>query len=160
MNIMKPIFLGILGLALIPNFAQAWGAAGHILIAAEAYRQLSPELKAQAIEVLKVHPDYQKWAAAYHPNANFDQFAYVFMRCSTWADEIQRTGNKYDHPNWHFIDYPLKPPAFTFERDAKPTDNVLFGIAEAEKALSDTQADADLELRVIPHSEGVPDRVL
>ena len=60
---------------LIPNFAQAWGAAGHILIAAEAYRELSPQLKAQVIEVLKAHPDYQKWSSAYRPNANVDQFA-------------------------------------------------------------------------------------
>jgi hypothetical protein len=31
----------------------SWGGAGHQLIAAEAYRQLSPELKAGVIEVLK-----------------------------------------------------------------------------------------------------------
>jgi len=32
-----------------------------MLIAAEAFRQLSPELQAQAIEVLKSHPDYDEW---------------------------------------------------------------------------------------------------
>jgi len=128
---------------LVPNLGMAWGGAGHMVIAAEAYRELSPALKAQVFEVLKAHPDFDKWTNAYRPNANFDLAAYVFMRSSTWPDEIRRKGNKYDHPNWHFIDYPLKPPAFTFEPDAKPSDNVLFGIEQSEKALSDTNADPE-----------------
>jgi hypothetical protein len=85
------------------------------VIAAEAWKQLSPELKAEAIEVLKAHPDYAKRQSAYRTNASFDVFSYVFMRSSTWPDEIRRRGNKYDHPNWHFIDYPLRPPDFAFE---------------------------------------------
>ena len=129
---------------LLPNFAMAWGGAGHQVIAAEAYRALSPELKAQAFDVLKSHPDFAKWTNAYHPNATFDLAAYVFMRSSTWPDEIRRKGNKYDHPNWHFIDYPLRPPAFAFEPDARPADNVLSGIVECEKTLSDTNADPEL----------------
>jgi hypothetical protein len=132
------------GSLLIPNFAAAWGSAGHQVIAAEAYRELSPELKAQVFEVLKAHPDFAKWTNAYHPNASFDLAAYVFMRSSTWPDEIRRSENKYDHPNWHFIDYPLRPPAFAFEPDARPTDNVLFGIGDCEKTLSDTNADTEL----------------
>jgi hypothetical protein len=47
----------------LPQFnALAWSGAGHLVIAAEAFRQLSPELKAEASEVLKAHPDYVKWA--------------------------------------------------------------------------------------------------
>jgi hypothetical protein len=42
---------------LIPNSVWAWGGAGHQVIAAEAYRELSPELKAQVFDVLKAHPD-------------------------------------------------------------------------------------------------------
>ena len=90
--------------------------------------------------MLKAHPDFAKWTNAHHPNANFDLAAYVFMRSSTWPDEIRRTDSPYDHPNWHFIDYPLRPPAFAFEPGPKPTDDVLFGIAESEKTLSDTKA--------------------
>jgi hypothetical protein len=84
-----------------------------MVIAAEAYRELAPELKAQAFDVLKAHPDFSKWTNAYHPNPNFDLATYVFMRSSTWPDEIRRKGNKYDHPNWHFIDihsdHPISP---------------------------------------------------
>ncbi len=112
-----------------------------MMIAAEAFRQLSPELKAQAIEVLKNHPDYQAWVAAYHPNPDYDLASFVFMRSSTWPDEIRRSGSIYDHPNWHFIDYPLRPPSFNFEPDAQPTNDVLYGVAQCEQTLSDTNAD-------------------
>ena len=125
---------------LMPHFAMACGGAGHQVIAAEAYRELSPKMKAEVFAVLKAHPDFPKWEKAYNPNAAFDLPAYVFMHSSTWPDEIRRKGNQYDHPNWHFIDYPLRPPAFPFEPDAKPADNVLFGVAECEKTLSDTNA--------------------
>ena len=80
----------------------------------------------------------------YHPNANFDLPAYVFMRSSSWPDEIRRSGSLYDHPNWHFIDYPLRPPDFALEPDPLPTDNVLYGIAQCEKVLTDTNAGAEL----------------
>src|ERR1017187_1341683 len=128
----------------IPDFAMAWGGAGHQVIAAEAYRELSPELKAEVFAVLKAHPDFAKWSAAYHPNANFDLAAYVFIRSSTWPDEIRRSGSPYDHPNWHFIDYPLRPPAFFLEPSPKPTDDILFGVQQCEQTLSDTNANAEL----------------
>lgn len=122
----------------------AWDGAGHMLIAAEAFRQLSPELQAQAIEVLKAHPDYDEWIKSYHPNRMISRGAYVFMRASMWPDEIRRSGSPYDHPEWHFIDYPLRPPSFPFEADQQPTNDVLFGIARCEKTLSDTNADPEL----------------
>ena len=112
-----------------------------MLIAAEAFRQLPPEFQAQAIEVLKAHPDYQEWVKAYHPNPVVGPAEYVFMRSSTWPDEIRRSGSPYDHPDWHFIDYPLRPPAFPVEPDPQPTNNVLFGVAQCEETLSDTSAD-------------------
>jgi S1/P1 Nuclease len=136
--------LAAIGLAVFQLNAFSWGSAGHMVIAAEAYRDLSPELKAQVFNVLKSHPDFAKWSHDYHPNANFDLPAYVFMRSSSWPDEIRRSGSPYDHPNWHFIDYPLRPPGFAFEPDPRPTDNVLYGVAQCEKVLSDTNSEAEL----------------
>jgi S1/P1 Nuclease len=143
MRILSPLFLVVCSFFL-PGFANAWGGAGHMVIAAEAYRELSPEMKAQVFEVLQAHPDFAKWTKGYHPNPNFDLAAYVFMRSSTWPDEIRRTGNQYDHPDWHFIDYPLRPPNFPFEPDPRPTDNVVYGVAQCEQTLSDTNAGAEL----------------
>jgi hypothetical protein len=146
---MKNVLLFILLSILLPNNVFAWGSAGHEVIAAEAWRQLSPEYKAEVIDVLKHHPDYQKWTTAYHPNASVDLYAYVFIRSSTWPDEIRRRGNKYDHPNWHFIDYPLRPPDFKFEPDNKPDDDVLYGVAQCEKTLNDWGADPELRAAML-----------
>jgi hypothetical protein len=138
------IFLAIIGSAFFQFSGFGWGSAGHMVIAAEAFQQLAPESKAQAFEVLKAHPDFAKWAKAYHPNPTIDLAAYVFMRAATWPDEIRKTGDKYDHPEWHFIDYPLRPPSFLLVADPRPTNNVLYGIAECEKTLSDTNANPEL----------------
>jgi hypothetical protein len=37
-----------------PN-TKAWSGAGHQVIAAEAYRQLSPAIKTKVAEILKAH---------------------------------------------------------------------------------------------------------
>ena len=131
-------------LALTQDSIFAWDGAGHMLIAAEAFRQLSPELQAQAVEVLKAHPDYDKWVKSYHPNPTISQAAYVFMRASMWPDEIRGSGSPYDHPEWHFIDYPLRPPDFFLEEDHNLTNNVLWGVMQCEKTLGDTNANPEL----------------
>ncbi len=139
-----PFVLVITLLLLLPQMTFGWGGAGHMVIAAEAYQNLSPELKAEVFAVLQSHPDFEKWKKAYQPNANFELAAYVFMRASTWPDEIRRHGNQYDHPNWHFVDYPLRPPDFPLEAGPKPSDDVLYGIAQSEAVLSDTNANPEL----------------
>src|SRR5262245_1253753 len=91
----------------------AWSSAGHMVIAAEAYRQLTPKTKAKVDELLKFHPDYEKWTNSFSADSssvNLELF--VFMQASTWPDNIRRKGSEYDHPQWHYIDYPLKPFAF------------------------------------------------
>jgi hypothetical protein len=77
-TILLALFLAVCAL-LLPNYAEAWSGPGHLAIAAEAYRELSPELKAEAFDVLKTHPDFAKWEKAYHPNPNIDLPMYVCM---------------------------------------------------------------------------------
>ncbi|MEY2428597.1 MAG: hypothetical protein QOJ40_1482, partial [Verrucomicrobiota bacterium] len=48
----------------------------------------------------------------------------------------RRKGSPYDHPHWHYINYPLKPPRFPFEPGASPTNDILYGISQAEKGIS------------------------
>src|SRR5438445_2911741 len=74
-------FLLIL-LTLTPS-ARAWSSAGHMIIAAEAYRDLSPKLQAKVTALLQSHPDYDKWAKAYAAGpTNMDLATYVFLRSS------------------------------------------------------------------------------
>jgi hypothetical protein len=92
-----------------PN-AKARSVAGHQVIAAEAYRQLSPALKIKVPEILKAHPDYEKWKESFAGgSANLDLGMFIFMRASTWADEIKRRKRNYTHREWHYINYPLRP---------------------------------------------------
>ena len=122
----------------------AWSSAGHQVIAAEAYRELSPELKGKITEILKSHPDYSKWKSSFSgSSASLDLPTYIFMKASTWPDEIRRRGNKYDHPHWHYVDYPLKPLSFPMEPEPSPKDDALYGIEHCEKTLSDTKASAE-----------------
>lgn len=127
----------------------AWSGAGHMVVAAEAYRELSADLKMKVTELLKSHPDYAKWEQSYAKanESGLDLAIFIFMRASTWPDEIRRGGGpekKFDHPHWHYIDYPLKPPAFPMEPGPTPGDDILYGVAQCEAALHDAKASPEL----------------
>ena len=64
MKHLVPVWTGVALFLLSVVRATAWSSAGHQVIAAEAYRQLPPALKAKANEILKAHPDYEKWKAS------------------------------------------------------------------------------------------------
>jgi hypothetical protein len=140
MHKLATILCILLGLLFSP-IAKAWSGAGHQVIAAEAYRQLSPALKQKATEILKAHPDYEKWEKSFSSeSANLDLPAFVFMRASTWPDEIRRGKSPYNHPKWHYVDYPLKPTRFPVEPGPSPADDILYGIGQCEKPLADAKA--------------------
>ena len=83
---MRILSLGLVALSLFfaPS-AKAWSGAGHQVIAAEAYRQLSPNLQKKVTEILKAHPDYEKWEKSFTSgSANLDLPAFIFIRSSTW----------------------------------------------------------------------------
>ncbi|MDB6018517.1 MAG: hypothetical protein JWR19_3006 [Pedosphaera sp.] len=90
--------------------AFAWSGVGHMVIAAETYRQLSPELQTRVAKILKAHPDYEKWQQS-HAKAGSEEVdlaTFIFMRASTWPDEIRRgagSDKQYDHSHWHYVDY-------------------------------------------------------
>lgn len=109
-----------------------------MIIAAIAYRDLSAEDKAKVTSILKHHPEYSKWKKGYRSGTpNLDLATYIFMKASLWPDEIRRSGNQFDHPNWHFINYPLEAPSFPLKPGPFPDDDVLFGISECIEVLDD-----------------------
>ncbi len=121
-----------------------WSGAGHMVIAAEAYRELSPKLRKKVGEILKAHPNFEKWKESFEGgSANLDLGLFVFMKASTWPDEIRRRGNPYDHPEWHYVDYPLKPPGFAVGCRPSPTNDVIYGIGQCERVLADAKAPAE-----------------
>lgn len=140
---LKPVLLS-LAILLPGATALAWDGAGHMTVAAIAYSQLSPKAKNQVIAILKSHPDYATWEASFdRRTTDLDLGAFVFMRASTWPDEIRRHHNTYDHPRWHYVDYPLEPAAFRMQQGPAQNDDALYGIAQSEKALTDTKTSAE-----------------
>ncbi|MDE2103403.1 MAG: S1/P1 nuclease [Patescibacteria group bacterium] len=137
---MKNIFsaAAILGLLLSGCVTSyAWSSPGHMVIAAIAYRDLSVTERANVDELLRHHPDYQKWTNSIRGGApDLGLGAYIFMRASVWPDEIRRKGNPYDHPEWHYIDYPLTPPNFPELPAPSPGNDILYGIRQSEMMLT------------------------
>ncbi len=124
-------------LLLFLNGAQAWSGAGHQVIAAEAYRQLAPALQKKVTQVLQAHPAYEKWKGSFiSESPALDLATFIFIRSSTWADEIRRRDDAFNHPKWHYVDYPLRPPRFAVEPGPSPENDILYGISQCERALS------------------------
>jgi hypothetical protein len=142
---LKHLSFVLIALISVARSASAWSSAGHMVIAAGAYRDLSPKLQEKVTACLKAHPEYETWAKAYSSGpSNIDFPTYIFLRSSTWPDEIRRRSNDYDHPHWHYINYPLKPSRFSFAPGPTPDDDILYGISQCEKVLSDKRAPAEL----------------
>jgi hypothetical protein len=92
-------------------------------------------------EILKAHPDYEKWEKSFtSESASLDLPTFIFLRSSTWPDEIRRRHNPYDHSKWRYVDYPLKPTKFLVGAGPDPADHILYGIRQCEKTLADTKA--------------------
>jgi hypothetical protein len=123
-----------------------------MVVAAEAHRQLSRTLKARVCEILKSHPEYDHWVESFRPgNPGLDLNTFVFLKASSWPDEIHGRHNHYDHPHWHYADYPLRPPSFRMEPGPAPNDDALYGIGQCEKALTSSTTSPELRAIYLPY---------
>jgi len=94
------LFVAVLGILVSRFELFGWSGAGHLVIAAEAWRELSPAQKANVTLLLKSHPDYSKWKSSFADSSgDLDMSAFIFIQTSTWPDEIRRRGKHYDHPH-------------------------------------------------------------
>ena len=118
----------------------AWGPAGHMAVAIIAYQQMSPQLQQRCVAILQAHPNVEKWKEKSAGDSPADAAMYTFAKAATWPDEIRRGNSPYDHPGWHYIDYPLEPPNYPFIAGLAPEDNILFGLDQSEKVLRDPAA--------------------
>ena len=88
--------LFLVALLLPAPAARAWNDHGHMVVAALAYRQLTPGARARATALVRLNPEYARWIAGVAP-ADRDQVA--FLRASTWADAIKRDARYVNDPD-------------------------------------------------------------
>jgi hypothetical protein len=92
--------------------ALAWNAAGHQVSGAIAYQVLqkeSPQTVAKVLAVLRGLPDFEKmWGKKLTAAPEAERDELLFMLATRWADDI-RGRPQYDHPKWHYINFPFKP---------------------------------------------------
>lgn len=120
---------------LLPLPATAWNAAGHRLIAAIAWDQLSAVCRSEVSLILSAHPDYPRWhrRAARAGSGEPDRAA--FIESSTWPDDIRKDQRFYDadretptaailgfpdmarHRDWHYVNRPLDATTSLSPRD-------------------------------------------
>src|SRR5262249_23934 len=51
---------------------------------------------------------------------------------------IRDNNDPKTHPEWHFINYPLRPPGFAFKAAPEPDNNVEFAINQSVEVLKDS----------------------
>lgn len=107
----------------MPIPALAWNGAGHRLVAAIAWRKMTPAARQHASQLLRQHPDYLKWTPRSYRNQP-DADYHAFLEASTWPDEIRHDHRFDNHPqigertlpgfpdmgrhsDWHFVNLPL-----------------------------------------------------
>lgn len=114
---MRPFLPALLFLCLAQP-AQAWNAAGHRLVAAIAWQQLSPPARDAVGAALARHPDHGRWI----DKARSADPADLFAEASTWPDDIRNDPRFHDeerepptpplpglsdtarHKRWHYVD--------------------------------------------------------
>ena len=106
-------------------------------IAIIAYQNLPPDLQQKCVAILQAHPNIEKWKEKSGGDSPADAAMFTFAKAATWPDEIRRGNSPYDHPGWHYIDYPLEPPNYPFIAGLAPEDNIIFGLNQSEQTVRD-----------------------
>lgn len=106
----------VLFLLLTARPVHAWNYAGHRIVAAIAWDQLTPERRSELVELLKHHPRFEQDFQSRMPKIIKEaspevQARWLFMRAATWPD-IARSfkdadREKYHHGTWHYINQPI-----------------------------------------------------
>lgn len=116
-----------LPVALAPAAAQAWGAAGHRIVAAVAQERLTPAARQALAQLLSLEP-----------GASLESV-------STWADEVKSLSTA----RWHFVNLPRDGGCtYVAERDC-PDGRCVVGAIGRQSALLASQAPAAERLQAL-----------
>jgi hypothetical protein len=102
--------------------AWAWNAAGHRIVAAIAYDQLTPATRARVDDLIRRHPDYRFFLED-APTNSAARARHAFIAASTWADQIRfdaRFKRPQPHADWHYINLGFSPDGTPVRPAATP----------------------------------------
>jgi hypothetical protein len=140
--------------------AFGWNARGHMVVAAAAWKRMTPAAQAKAIALLKLNPDMAKLVETV-PAA--DREVGAFLKAATWPDAIKSTytkdGNRpphhatdaqnigyadcLQHRYWHFKDIPFSTDGTALEQPEEP--HAASQIRALAAALADPQISDDVK---------------
>jgi hypothetical protein len=87
--------------------------------------------------VLKAHPFFNQWVNEFLAVNNVEFGEFLFMKASTWPDDIRESGNPNDHPEWHYITYKISFPNGHDKTPQNDDDNILTAMEECMETISD-----------------------
>ncbi|MEA2709422.1 MAG: hypothetical protein QOF78_2023 [Phycisphaerales bacterium] len=147
-------------MTLLPRDAQAWNEAGHMTVAAVAWRQLDDAQRKQIGELLRQHPHYEKILLANKPDG-VDANEWAVLRSAVWPDLVRPSRpnaegeiykgpeiTRYHRGDWHYIDKPWVVPQDVKKVDpaTRPAatrpmrENILTALEANSKILADRSA--------------------
>jgi hypothetical protein len=105
---------GVLLLTLWATPAFAWWDAGHKIIAAIAFRQLTADEQQAVFGMLKAHPRWQADFVEWMPDILADaheQAEWSFMQAAIWPDLARDFEDaekaRFHHGTWHYVNIPV-----------------------------------------------------
>jgi hypothetical protein len=131
---------------LVAGPSLAWNRAGHMVSGAIAYDELlqtSPATIARVVAILRQHPQYEsRWKPQLVGMNEPDQERFLFMLAARWPDDV-RGDRIFDHPAWHYIDYPYKPNGqpTSVPAPAPPVENIVEAFKQNLAILQSAAAD-------------------
>jgi hypothetical protein len=140
-------FLSVLALLIVsvvsPRDVLAWNRAGHMVSGAIAYNELratDPAALRRVVALLRAHPAYQtRWLPMIAERGMADHDIMLFMYAARWPDDL-RDDPQYDHPTWHYINYPVLLPGDTTKPPATMAGEIVTETEHGLSVLRDPQA--------------------
>ena len=136
-----------LTILVVPRDAAAWNRAGHMVSGAIAWNELrarDPAALQRAVTRLKAHPANQtRWRPLITTHGMADHDIALFMYAARWPDDV-RDEPEYDHPTWHYINFPVKIAGDTTRSPAGISGEIVTETEHNLSVIRDPEA-ADFE---------------
>ncbi len=144
--------IAALAVIIVPREAVAWNRAGHMVSGAIAYSDLrtrDPAALQRVISLLWTHPAYAaRWLPLITAHGAADHDIALFMYAARWPDDT-RDEPQYDHPTWHYTNFPVLIAGDTTRPPAAITGDVVTETAHNLSVLRDPDAlDADKAIAI------------